>query len=146
MFSELFLCVLCVFAGDRVDREVQPQKDPRILLKEVSDIAGYYTCKGVEAGGKKYSGIAVIAKKNDIYVVTWVIGGASTFAGVGIRQGDTLAVSWVMPVEKGFVRGVNLYKIEPGPRLVGTWATLPGPGVLQKETLTFLKNLEPDEE
>ena len=34
---------------------------------EIGDISGYYSCKGVEAGGKAYSGIAVIMKKNDVY-------------------------------------------------------------------------------
>jgi len=65
---------------------------------------------------------------------------------VGIRQGNTLATSWAMIADKGaLVRGVNLYKIETGPRLTGRWATIPGPGVVQTETLTFLKNLDAEE-
>ncbi len=51
-----------------------------------------------------------------------------------------------MAGDKGLVRGVNLYRIEPGPRLVGRWATLPGPGYMQNESLTFLKDLEEEEE
>ena len=47
------------------------------------------------------------------------------------------------------VRGINLYRVESttnGPRLVGRWASLPGPGVQQNETLTFLKKLEDNDE
>ncbi len=112
---------------------------------DVGDISGYYTCKGVEAGGKSYSGVAVIVRKNDVYLIQWMVGGGSTFSGIAIRQGDTLAASWALPAERGIVRGVNLYRIESGPRLVGRWASAPGPGVMQNETLTFLKKLELDE-
>jgi hypothetical protein len=72
-----------------------------------------------------------------------MVGGGSTFSGVAIRQGDSVAASWALPAERGLIRGVNLYKIEPGPRLVGRWASAPGPGVVQSETLTFLKKLDP---
>jgi hypothetical protein len=115
------------------------------LPAEVGDISGYYSCKGVEAGGKTYSGIAVIAKKNDVYLVQWMVGGGSTFSGVGIRLGDTLSASWALPAERGIIRGVNVYRIESGPRLVGRWASVPGPGIVQNETLTFLKKLDPED-
>jgi hypothetical protein len=128
-----------------------PQSPPaktdasKSIPQEVGDISGYYSCKGVEAGGKAYNGVAVIMKKNDVYVVQWMVGGGSTFSGVGIRQGDTLSASWALPAERGIIRGVNVYRIESGPRLVGRWASVPGPGVIQTETLTFLKKLEPEE-
>ena len=112
---------------------------------DVGDISGYYTCKGLEAGGKTYSGVAVISKKNDVYVVQWMIGSGSTFTGIGVRQGNTLAASWAVAGERGLMRGVNLYTIHPGPRLTGRWATLPGAGVLQNETLTFLRKLDPED-
>ena len=44
------------------------------------------------------------------------------------------------------VAGVSAKSFEPGPRLVGRWATLPGTGVQQHETLTFLKNLDADKD
>lgn len=112
---------------------------------EASDLSGYYTCKGQELGGKSYTGVAVISKKNDVYMIQWMVGTGSTFSGVAVRQGNTFAASWAMPGDRGIVRGVNLYKIETGPRLVGRWATLPGPGYMQNETLIFLKKLEPEE-
>lgn len=114
--------------------------------EQIGEISGYYTCKGRESGGKNYSGICVISKQNEVYVVQWMIGAGSTFVGIGLRQGDTLAASWAIPGDKGVVRGVNLYKIEPGPRLVGRWASLPGPGRLQDEVLTFLRPLDEDDE
>ena len=113
---------------------------------QIADLSGYYTCRGVEAGGKTYSGVCVITKKGDIYLVQWMVGAGSTFTGVGIRQGDTFAASWAMAGERGLVRGVNMYRIEQGPRLIGRWASMPGPGYLQNETLTFLKSLDPEEE
>jgi hypothetical protein len=113
--------------------------------QEVGDLTGYYTCKGLETSGKTYTGIVVLTKKNDVYLIQWNCGGSS-FLGVGIRQGNTLAASWTIPGDaKGMVRGVNMYRIETGPRLVGRWATLPGNGMLQSETLTFLKTMDEDE-
>jgi len=148
-YIALLVLVCFALSAAEADREKsQPLKLPKVVPeKDFSDITGYYTCKGKEASGKTYNGIAVIVKKNDIYVVTWVIGGSSTFMGVGVRQGETFAASWVLPInEKTFIRGVNLYKIEPGPRLVGIWATLPGPGIHQRETLIFLRNLDKEED
>ena len=109
---------------------------------EESDIDGYYVCKGID-NLKSYTGIAVITKKDEVYVVQWMVGMGAGFFGVGIRQGDTLAVSWAIPGDvKGVVRGINVYHIEKGPRLTGEWATLPGRGTVNRETLTFLKRTD----
>ena len=43
------------------------------------------------------------------------------------------------------VRGINYYRIEPGPRLMGQWATLHGNGTINTETLTLLKRLGEDD-
>jgi hypothetical protein len=121
----------------------------RQIVPEMTDLSGYYTCKGQEAGGKNYSGIVVLTKKNDVYLISWVIGGGSTFSGIAIRQGSTLAGSWSIPSDRGIIRGVNLYRVEAGssgPRLSGHWASVPGAGVQQPETLTFLKKLENDDD
>ena len=123
-------------------------KNSHQLETEVGDISGYYTCKGMEVGGKAYSGVAVISSKGDVYVVQWMVGSGSTFTGIGIRQGNTFAASWAIPGERGVVKGVNMYRIETasgGPRLTGRWASIPGPGVLQSETLTFLKQMEEED-
>ena len=147
MVSEFVLCVAALVAINSGNPPVQSAKAnlAKNVPAEVGDISGYYSCKGVEAGGKAYSGIAVIVKKNDVYLVQWMVGSGSTFTGVAIRQGDTLAASWAMPGERGIIRGVNLYRIESGPRLTGRWASAPGPGVVQNETLTFLKKVDPED-
>jgi hypothetical protein len=114
--------------------------------KCVGDLSGYYICEGQEGPDKSYKGIAVISKKGDVYLVQWIMGSGITFHGVGIRNDTTLATAWAMPMgEKGtLVRGVNMYRIEPGPRLVGRWATVPTDGAVRSETLTFLKKIEDD--
>jgi len=113
-----------------------------------ADLSGYYTCKGQEAGGKNYSGVCVLTKKADVYLISWVVGGGSSFSGIAIRQGNQFAASWSIATERGTVKGVNLYRIEStdkGPRLVGRWSSVPGPGVQQTETLVFLKAMDPPE-
>jgi hypothetical protein len=114
--------------------------------KSSIDLTGYYTCEGQEGPDKHYKGIAVIAKKGDVYLIQWVIGAGTSFHGVGIRNDNTLSAAWAMPVgEKGaLVRGVNMYRIESGPRLIGRWATAPTDGTIRSETLTFLKKLDDD--
>src|SRR5262245_39619735 len=79
---------------------------------DMADLSGYYVCKGAEAGGKNYSGIVVLTKKNEVYLIQWVVGGGSSFSGIAIRQGDNLAGSWAITSERGMIRGVNLYRIE----------------------------------
>jgi hypothetical protein len=146
MICRLFLIATALATISPHSSETKPAKAEKAgLEQEVGDISGYYTCRGLETGGKSYNGVAVISKKNDVYVVQWMVGGGSTFAGIGIRQGAAFSASWAIPGERGLVRGVNMYKIEPGPRLVGRWATLPGAGNIQSETLTFLKNIEEEE-
>ncbi len=142
----LLLTSLAAFSADSAGAPAtKADVKKAVQSSEVGDISGYYSCRGVEAGGKKYNGIAVIIKKSDVYLIQWMVGGGSTFSGVAIRQGDTLAASWALPAERGIIRGVNLYRIESGPRLVGRWASAPGPGILQSETLTFLKKLDLEE-
>jgi hypothetical protein len=138
---------MCFLAGNRPETTPVKQRTAKLVAAgEAGDISGYYVCKGKEADGKAYSGVTVISRKKDLYLVQWMVGAGSSFSGVGIRQGDTLAASWTMTADRGgVIRGVNLYRIEPGPRLVGHWATVPGPGVLQIETLTFLKRLDAED-
>jgi hypothetical protein len=148
MLSQTVLVVAMLSLSGPADTDKEaPRKGSNLEVRpEIGDVSGYYTCKGLEVGGKSYSGIAMLLKKNDLYLIQWVIGSGSTFSGIAIRQGDTLAASWAIPNDRGgVVRGVNVYKIEPGPRLVGRWASFPGPGVIQSETLIFLKKVEAEE-
>lgn len=138
----LLASALSMGAPERPENE-----DKRKSTDEVGEITGYYTCKGQEMNGKSYTGICVISKQKEVYIVNWVIGSGSTFSGIGLRQGNNLAISWTLPNDRGgVIRGVNLYKIDPGPRLSGRWATMPGPGVMATETLSFLKAIEVEPE
>lgn len=143
--SLLFLTLTLPFGSPDSPKDPPPKIQP-MLVDEKVDLSGYYTCKGQEAAGKVYTGVVMIEKKNEVYVLQWIVGGGSSFTGIGIRQGNSLAASWAIPNQAGaIVRGVNLYRVEAtanGPRLVGRWASMPGPGVQQTETLNFLKKLE----
>lgn len=146
MFSTALL-VMASFTANSPKPEIIAKNVPT-LETEVGDISGYYTCKGVEDNGKVYRGVCTIIRKGDVYVVQWVMAAGSNFTGIGIRQGNTLAASWAIPGERGIVRGVNVYRVEPasgGPRLTGRWASMPGPGALQSETLTFLKHIDEED-
>ncbi len=133
MYGSVFI-VLSTLVLSGASANPQLAKDgpkSRPSAADLADLSGYYTCKGQEAGGKNYSGIVVLNKKSDVYLIQWVVGGGSTFSGIAIRQGDNLAGSWSIGTDKGIIRGVNLYRIEStssGPRLVGRWASVPGPG------------------
>jgi hypothetical protein len=149
MFTSLFvvLSTIGATANPQLAKEAPPSVRP--AEPEAADLTGYYTCKGQEAGGKNYSGIVTLVKKNDVYLISWVVGGGSNFSGIAIRQGNNLAASWSITTERGVVRGVNLYRIESsasGPRLVGRWSSVPGPGVQQQETLSFLKKMDTEDE
>src|SRR5437660_9636431 len=95
----ILLTTLSAFCADGTSAKGDVKKS--VPSAEVGDISGYYSCKGVEAGGKKYTGVAVIVKKSDVYVIQWMVGGGSTFSGVAIRQGDTFAASWALPSDRG---------------------------------------------
>ena len=150
MYGSVFLVLSALeLLGSTANPQLsQDKKGPNLrqVEPEAADLSGYYTCKGQEAGGKNYTGIVVLTKKNDVYLIQWVVGGGANFSGIAIRQGNTVAASWSIPnTTGGIVRGVNLYRVETttsGPRLVGRWASVPGPGIQQTETLTYLKKLD----
>src|SRR4029077_18665721 len=113
MMCRLFLVVTTLGAFTPNTPETTVAKVEKVgLEQEVPDISGYYTCKGLETGGKTYSGVAVISRKGDVYIIQWVVGGGSTFTGIGTRQGNSFSASWALPSDKGLVRGVNTYRIE----------------------------------
>jgi|SRR3989344_3109404 len=138
MFEMLLLAAALVIS-DQADHG-KLREDTKIALeKEIVSLSGYYDCTGMEPNGEEYEGVAIIVRKRDVYIVTWVTGGASTFSGVGIRHGDNFAVNWTIQTGEKLLRGVNLYKIRPGPVLDGVWTTLPGDGLMKKEKLIFEK-------
>jgi hypothetical protein len=103
-----------------------------------SDLSGIYHVRGHD-GKEAYEGACVLKAEGEVYSVTWTTGGG--LLGIGVRSGDTLSVGWTIPAEKGLLRGVTQYRVS-GRTLTGAWATLPGSGVVRRETLTFLRGLE----
>jgi hypothetical protein len=93
-----------------------------------ADIAGMYFCEGTNADGTAYHGVVTIVRRADAYYVLWELQPAVTAFGVGLREGDTLGVSYYGPNT-----GIIMYRIE-GDRLVGRW-TVPGGDNPASETL-----------
>lgn len=146
MFASVLIVAMAVTSNSPGQKEPPTPKLKEAI--EVTDLSGYYVVSGTEANGKKYQGIALILKKRDIHFVSWLIPGNGAFEGVGIKVGNSFSVSWSVQGDKGIVRGVNLYQIEVGnarPSLTGKWAALPGPGIMNTETLRFLRPLDPEE-
>lgn len=94
------------------------------------DITGRYAVAGTNPDGGMYQGTAEISKRGATYRIRWVIGVSETYEGVGILEGDVLAVSF----SSGTTSGVVLYRVEKG-KLTGRWAVLGGDAVY-RETLT----------
>lgn len=116
-----------------------------LMAPPVGDLSGYYSCVGKSPNGKPYDAVVVVQKLGDVYGVSWAMG-AQLIMGVGIRNGETLSVGWSVTGPDGrTVRGVNRYTIH-GRRMVGRWATIPGPGAMGEETLDWLKEKLPEEE
>ena len=124
----MILLLLLPFAG--------PDKPPE--KPAVVEIEGHYACLG-KVGEAEYAGYVVIAKRGEVYVVSWALPGSATI-GIAIREGNKLAVGC-----RGLdgVIGTVLYAIERdeagNPGLAGKWAGLPGDGKQYSEQLRFLK-------
>lgn len=109
----------------------QPKQKPK--LEPVIDLEGIYSASGIDGRGKNYAGAAMIRRLGDTYFVQWACGEATS--GIGVKTGDVLSVGW----SSDGVRGCTVYKIQPGPKLVGTWVSFPGNGQRMPETLEFVK-------
>jgi hypothetical protein len=98
---------------------------------DTKDITGRYSCEGTNPAGQTYKGTVEITKKGDTYHLAWSIGAGDNYEGLGILEGDTLAVSYY-----GGATGVVVYKVQKGGKLVGKWAVVEGEGKVYTETLT----------
>ena len=94
------------------------------------DITGKYNCEGTNPGGKTYRGTVTITKKGDAYYLKWSLNAGDTYAGIGILEGNVLAVSYY-----GGITGVVVYRVEKGGKLVGKWSIADGKGKVYTETL-----------
>jgi hypothetical protein len=115
----LFPCVVCLLTMMGADRA------PR-------EIAGTYNAHGTGVDGKEYTSTVTITKNADTYLIHWKFDGGG-FDGVGLRDGDSLAVGW----NNHNMAGVVLYKLH-GDTLEGRWADGSSNGKSYTETLTLL--------
>ena len=95
------------------------------------DLAGFYRCEGAGADGGAYRGIVEISRHADVYVVRWVFESGDWYTGIGVVNGNALAVTYV-----GRAQGVAAYTIEEPGRVVGTWTVVGANGRVFAETLT----------
>ena len=96
------------------------------------DITGTYFCEGTNSDGSPYHGVVTIVRRADAYYLWWELQPGITVFGVGLREGNTLGVSYYGPNT-----GIIVYRIE-GNRLIGRW-TVPGADDLASETLMPLE-------
>src|SRR5262245_14578059 len=89
--------------------------------EEAPNIVGNYKCEGTNPDGQVYKGTVQIKKDGDAYAVTWAIGQGDNYKGIGILEGNVLAVSYY-----GGITGVVVYRVEKGGKLVGKWALVGG--------------------
>lgn len=101
-------------------------------------LPGVYECQGTGADGKAYKGAVIIHPDGNRFVLQWYVGTQLSAIGLGLREGNVLAVSFFGP-DAG---GVILYKIE-GTRLLGQWSAPVTNGQVFEETLTRVADAPP---
>lgn len=98
-------------------------------IADIADIDGIYSVTGTDRDGKGYVGVAIVQRRDQVFVMQWNMIGGMHYNGVGIRHGDILSMAWSFEGAKGITTGVTVYQIkatQQGPVLVGTWASRPG--------------------
>ena len=100
---------------------------------EEAPLVGTYDCQGVEPDGTPYHGIVQIIANKGTYDVIWIFSSGQQYAGLGVVNGNVLAVSYF--TNRPGVVAYQIEKGEKGPRLQGQW-TVVGAGAVFKETLT----------
>jgi hypothetical protein len=99
-------------------------------------LTGVYACEGNGPNNVSYHGTVEILRHESTYQVRWSISSAEEYLGIGVLNGDVLAVSYF-----GGAPGVVVYRVEQnaqGPRLVGQWTVVEAAGQVFVETLTRL--------
>jgi hypothetical protein len=97
-----------------------------------------YECQGISADGREYRGAVIIHSDGNRFVLQWYVAAQLTAIGLGIRDGDALAVSFF----GADVGGVVLYRID-GTRLIGQWSAPVTAGQVFEETLTRVADTPP---
>jgi len=126
----LLLLPAFVFSAD----EAKPRPLSAIAMEKPFDVAGYYRVAGT-ANNEPYGGMALVERIGDVYRVQY-LSGSSPVIGIGIRIGDELVISWQLTDKSGI--GVTRYRIQPAGKLIGIWASMPGNGRIENETMEWL--------
>ncbi len=122
----LLLLLVLVVAGARVH-----------VQSSAVDPSGAYRCDGISPDGKSYRAAVHIARNGDTYIVQWLTPKGLVNVGVGVMNGNTLAVGYV-----GTTAGVVVYKLNSNKELSGEWTDMDASGHIYKETLTRLADGE----
>jgi hypothetical protein len=96
-----------------------------------SDLVGVYACEGTNPDGATYSGVVEIVRHKDTYLVRWTMPNDSQVVGVGLFNGNMLAVSYY-----GGTPALVVYSVGEKGRLEGKWTAGGAEGAIFKETLT----------
>lgn len=105
-------------------------------LEGAVGLQGSYRIVRSTVPGQKggYSGTVNITPNGDTYVLEWKLNSGENYKGVGIRQGDVLAVGWSVGAKAGQqAASVATYRPK-GAGLEGVWG-MPGLKRLGSETL-----------
>jgi hypothetical protein len=103
-------------------------------MADAPDLAGVYSCDGLNPAGRPYRGIVEIVHTDSTYHLRWTFPQESDSAlGIGILSNGVLAVSYY----GGATAGVVVYKIEEN-KLVGDWTVVGSDGGVYHETLKLL--------
>jgi hypothetical protein len=128
------LAAVLSLSAQAVPPPVPPSPIPRVDTPADADLAGVYACEGTRPDGVEYSGTVEIVRNEGTYQLLWTLPPHEQYIGIGIRNGDVLAVSYF-----GGMPGLVVYRLEQGdkgPRLVGQWTVVDADGQVFPETLT----------
>jgi hypothetical protein len=104
-----------------------------VVAEADAPLTGTYDCQGVEPDGTPYRGLVQISPNRGTYDVVWIFESGQQYAGLGVVNGDVLAVSYF--TNRPGVVAYKIEKSEKGSRLEGQW-TVVGAGAVFHETLT----------
>lgn len=136
---------LALFSPNSTD--LQKKVPPPSAQKKLKDflnkfespkkISGWYCVMGTQKtpeGEKAYTGVFNIEKRNEVYIVDSLIA-SSHIKGIAIRSGNKLVISWTVETRQSKNLGVTIFNINSNGSMTGTWASLPGSGVMGTERL-----------
>ena len=83
------------------------------------DIEGYYYLTGKNPDGSEYGAQAEIIEQDGLYLVKWLTYDTN-FYGLGIVDGNKLAVAWID--EDNFIFGISYLNLISFGKLEGPWA------------------------